>query len=113
LGGCSSSGPSGNKTSAWYGQNDYWVLRLDKDGNKLWENTYGAAGDERISKILILTNGDILLAGYSSSGTNSIKTAPNRGSYDYWLVKIDPNGNKIWDKTYGGSSTDYLEVITA
>lgn len=112
LGGFSSSGTNGNKTAPGYGQNDYWVIRLDGDGNKIWENTYGASGDERISKILIQTNGDILLAGYSSSGTNSIKTAPNRGSYDYWLVKIDWSGNKIWDQTYGGSSLDYLEVIT-
>jgi hypothetical protein len=112
IGGFSASPVSGNKTSPNFGQNDYWVIRLDKHGNKLWEQSYGASGDERISKISILASGDILLAGYSSSGTNAIKSAPNRGSYDFWVVKIDGDGNKLWDKTYGGAGTDNLEVIT-
>jgi hypothetical protein len=111
LGGFSSSAPGGNKTSVHYGSNDFWVIRINKHGTNLWEQSYGGSGDERISKIHVLSNGDILLAGYSSSGTNSVKTAVNHGAYDFWLVKIDPEGNKIWDRTYGGSGTDYLEVI--
>jgi hypothetical protein len=113
LGAFSASPPSGNKTSPNYGLNDYWVIRLDKHGNKIWEQTYGGAGTERISKMVMLSNGDMVLGGYSTSGTSPTKTAPNRGSYDYWVVKIDRNGNGLWDKTYGGSSGDYLEVIVS
>ncbi len=113
LGAFSASPPSGNKTSPSYGLNDYWVIRLDKHGRKEWEQTYGGAGDERISKMVILTNGDMVLGGYSTSGTGPIKTAPNRGGYDYWVVKTDQDGNKLWDKTYGGAGADYLEAIVS
>ena len=35
-----------------------------------------------------------LLAGYSESGANGDKSEAGRGSYDYWAIKIDANGNK-------------------
>ena len=40
-------------------------------------------------------------------------SAPNMGEYDMWVVKIDGNGNKAWDKTFGGDSADYLESMIA
>ena len=30
---------------------------------------------------------------------------------DYWLVKIDAAGNKLWDKTFGGTGVDDLRSI--
>jgi len=34
-----------------------------------------------------------------------------RGSFDYWIVKIDSLGNTIWDKDFGGSAYDKPENI--
>ncbi|MHB8522349.1 MAG: immunoglobulin domain-containing protein [Limisphaerales bacterium] len=107
FGGGSSSPPSGNKTSANFGTTpDYWVVKLDGAGNIQWDQTYGGTGWETLSRVLPTTDGGYLLSGSSASAPGGNKSAPNRGSNDVWVVKIDANGNKQWDQTYGGSGND-------
>jgi hypothetical protein len=112
LGGYSSSGISGNKTNANFGLDDFWVLKIDSAGNKLWEQEYGGSGYDILHAIVRTTDG-FLLAGYSSSPASGNKTSDNYGAADFWLVKIDPNGNILWDKSYGGDGSDYLYTAIA
>ncbi|MBI1289567.1 MAG: T9SS type A sorting domain-containing protein [Flavobacteriales bacterium] len=111
LGGNSSSNISGDKTAPKKGFSDYWVLKLDADGNEVWQNTYGADLGELMWKMIALPSGDILLAGSSNSGISGDKTAPSKGGTDYWLVAIDADGNKLWDKSFGGMDDDYSEDV--
>lgn len=43
--------------------------------------------------------------------TNSIDgdISYNHGMEDYWLLETDTSGNIIWEKTYGGSNSEYSE----
>ncbi len=41
-----------------------------------------------------------LLAGASFSGISGDKTQTSQGSWDYWIVRIDSLGNKVWDKNF-------------
>jgi hypothetical protein len=107
LGGYSASGISGNKTNANFGLEDFWVLKIDSAGNKLWEQEYGGTGHDILHTIVPTSDG-FLLAGYSSSPPSGNKTSDNYGNADFWLVKIDPDGNMLWDKSYGGDGSDYL-----
>ena len=34
------------------------------------------------------------------------------GKSDVYLIKIDKDGNKVWQKTFGGSKDDYANAIT-
>ena len=52
-----------------------------------------------------------MLGGRSLSDISGDKTTANNGSFDYWIVKTDSSGNVEWDKTMGGSVTDYLSSI--
>jgi hypothetical protein len=36
------------------------------------------------------------------------KASRNYGLYDFWLVKVDANGNHLWDRSFGGSENDVL-----
>ena len=83
LGGYSNSGVSGNKTEANLGENDYWVLVLDANGNLLWNKTIGGEGDDIMTSIYY--EAGIYLGGYSNSGASSTKTQPSFGGYDYWI----------------------------
>ncbi len=88
LAAASASSETGNKMTAGYGATDFWILKLDKRGNRMWEQTYGGSGSEGLQHILVTTDGGYLLVGESNSRSDGNKTAPNRGGIDAWLVKI-------------------------
>ncbi|HHB77981.1 MAG TPA: gliding motility-associated C-terminal domain-containing protein [Saprospiraceae bacterium] len=109
VGGSSSSGAGGMKSGGNYGGMDYWILKIDQNGHLLWEKTYGGVEEDQAQEILEARNGDILVGGGTRSPIGGSKTTPFYGLIDYWLMRLDPSGNKIWEKSFGGSS---LEVIS-
>jgi len=78
---------------------DFYVLKLDPNGNKLWERLLGGNESDYGNKLIQSRDGSYVLVGYTRS--------KGMGSNDVWLVKMDKNGNTIWDKTYGGAESDY------
>jgi hypothetical protein len=111
LAGFSRSGVSGNKTAGNLGGIDYWIVKTDASGNKQWDRTYGSTGDDILHAVVVTSDGGYLLGGYSDSPATGDKSQPGQGDKDYWIVRIDANGNKQWDKTYGGNMEDRLEDI--
>jgi hypothetical protein len=110
LGGWSLSINGGNKTSANYGGPDYWVIRLDAGGNKVWERSYGGVEWDILGSISANSDGTFLLAGYSLSPPGGSKTTPLLGGWDCWLIRIDGNGNELWQAGFGGQSSETPEA---
>ena len=54
-------------------------------------------------------NGYILIG---SSDSEDVDIKNNKGSYDFWVVKISGTGNLVWEKSFGGSQTDEARAIT-
>ncbi len=81
------------------GNHDFWVIKLDSRGNKLWNKTFGGSADDRAYSLIQTTDGGYAVAGYTESY--------GAGGADFWLIKLDSRGNKVWDKTFGGSDRDY------
>ncbi|MDF7815749.1 gliding motility-associated C-terminal domain-containing protein [Hymenobacter sp. YC55] len=108
LGGYTTSGQGGDKTQASRGSSDFWLIKLDAQGTKIWDRTLGGAGSDLLVALQPTPDGGYILAGTSTSGVGGDKSQPSRGSGDYWLVKTDAQGVKEWDRTFGG--TDYDEV---
>ena len=108
LGGLSNSGISGDKSQASKGGGDYWIVKLDASGNKLWDKTIGGISWDNFTAIQQTSDGGFILGGYSESGVSGDKTQASKGMEDYWVVKLDASGNKIWDKTFGGNNQDRL-----
>jgi Secretion system C-terminal sorting domain len=112
VGGLSRSNISGDKTENNRGLYfDYWVLKLDSTGNIIWQKTIGGDSADTLSSIIETSDGGYLLGGYSSSGISAEKTESCRGGFDYWVIKLDNIGNIIWQKTIGGTDTDYLSKV--
>lgn len=111
LGGYSLSGITGDKTQDKWGQYDYWIVRVDSSGNKLWDKDFGGTKDDLFASLDVTSDGGFILGGGSWSPVSGDKTQGKQGEVDYWIVKTDISGNKQWDKRFGGTSLDYLTCI--
>jgi len=108
LGGSSNSNQGGDKSDNSKGGTDYWVIKIDGEGNKIWDKTFGGNMDDYLQCVSQTTDNGYLLTGFSISNASDDKSEDRKGSYDYWIVKIDLNGNKVWDKSFGGNRTNDL-----
>jgi len=102
---------NGDITQAGWGAEDFWVIKIDALGNKLWDKRYGGSNNDRLKVAIQASDNTLYFGGISSSNISGSKTQNTYGGEDYWLVKTDGSGNILWDKDYGGGSTDYLAKI--
>jgi hypothetical protein len=114
LAGTSSSNVSGDKSENSKGGNDYWIVKIDAEYNKLWDKTFGGANNDALTSVISTPDGGYLLGGSSVSDISGDKSENGKGNSDYWVVKVDNQGNKAWDKTFGGNALDVLNhmVVT-
>ena len=77
---------------------DFWLIRTDSDGNELWNKNFGGSRHEFGYSVQQTSDDGFILLGYADSGA---------GGYDFWLVRTDSAGNELWNKTFGGSVSDY------
>ena len=92
--GYSQSGAGGDKSQNSQGSNDYWAVKIDGNGNKVWDKTFGGTNVDYARSVVTTNDGGYVLVGLSLSGTGGDKSQNSRGVWDYWAVKIDSNGNK-------------------
>src|SRR5690554_2929709 len=111
IGGSSSSGASGSKTSTNYGDADLWILSLDGNKNIEWQVGYGGDMEDGLSSLLHTSDDHILVLASSESNVTGNKTTISNGAMDLWLIKLDLQGNEIWQKNYGGSGVEYGRQI--
>jgi len=71
--------------------------------DKLWDKRFGGSTTDQLNSVIATADGGYLLAGTSSSSADGDKSEATRGGSDFWAVKIDANGAKVWDKRFGGS----------
>ena len=91
------------------GNYDAIIVKYDIDGNILWKKNFGGSQYEFFENVLIDTDGYITI-GYSFS-TDGDLSGLNKGNIDAIIVKYDLNGNVLWKKNFGGSSSDYFQKI--
>jgi hypothetical protein len=68
------------------------------NGDTLWHKTYGGNLSDNGKSIIEVSNGGYLIIGDTKSFGSE--------SYDIYLIKIDEDGNTLWEKTYGGDDWD-------
>lgn len=108
LAGFSDSDASGDKTQPGHGLTDFWVVKLDAQGRKLWDRCYGGAGADVLWAAQPTPDGGYILGGQSNSEVSGDKSQPGQGQLDYWVIKITAGGDKQWDATFGGCDVDNL-----
>ncbi|HKS37849.1 MAG TPA: hypothetical protein VJW76_11705 [Verrucomicrobiae bacterium] len=112
LAGLSRSGAGGDKSTPNYGGSDYWIVRVDSQGNKLWDASFGGSLNDLPRAVLQRSDGSVLVGGESFSPADGNKTSPNLGSWDAWLVCVATNGGKLWETSLGGTNYDSVYALT-
>jgi hypothetical protein len=102
--------PSGGYYSAYTvmgsGQKfeDYRIVSFDDKFESLTTMDFGGDDSDGLSGMSMDSSGNMVLAGYSYSGVSRDKSEPafEKNHCDVWVIKVDPKGNKVWDKTLTG-----------
>jgi hypothetical protein len=85
---------------------DIVLIKTSLTGDSLWRKYYGGSDAEWPCGVFPTLDGNYYLVGTECSEDGDITVNPYPNSCNIWIMKIDSAGNKLWDKIYGGSSTD-------
>ncbi|MFN4365611.1 T9SS C-terminal target domain-containing protein, partial [Chryseobacterium hispalense] len=102
-----SSAISHAKASGNFGEGDYWIIKLNKEGKVEWEKNFGGKGDDHL-RTLALTSTGYLIGGESRSERSGNKTVSIEEGTDLWLISLNERGEEIWQKSYNFKNRDVL-----
>ncbi|MBL4670045.1 MAG: SBBP repeat-containing protein [Flavobacteriales bacterium] len=91
---------------------DAFLTKLDTTGNILWSTFYGGLGDEYGYKVIVDSDDNPYLIGYTNGNdllisSSGVHQSISNGSYDSFILKMDSDGDFIWSTYYGGSGADF------
>lgn len=113
LGGASESEADHDKSEASRGKLDYWIVKLNPRGEIEWQRTYGGSDDDAVSDIVQLPDRGFLVAGTSASPTDHDKTAMHFGNQDFWVIRLDTQGQMLWQKSFGAPLKEEMVALEA
>lgn len=83
---------------------DVWLFRISAQGDLLWEKSFGGTGEDLAWDIKATNDGNYVIAAQTGS--------KGAGNFDAWVIKVDGQGNVLWDKTYGGPGRERIFSIS-
>jgi hypothetical protein len=89
---------AGSTKSFGAGGLDVYVFKIDSKGSILWERPFGGTSNDEAFAVNQTRDDGYIVTGYTKSKT--------KGGKDLWVIKLDPQGDREWDKTFGGSYDD-------
>ncbi len=105
--GASSHRPGGPKQSPSYGGLDGWIIKVDAQGNREWDRSYGGSGYDILLRGARLSDDGFILAGFSTSpadGSRTVSSPQNRNHF--WLIRTDSTGQQLWESSLLDSFAD-------
>lgn len=104
----------GTTTLVNSGAGDFFVIKLDVNGNYIWAKNFGDGGANQGNSIACDTGGNVFVTGFYNNPTLTIGTYTlnNSGNDDIFVTKLDASGNVIWAQGFGDNLTDAANGIT-
>ena len=100
------------KTESCRGNEDLWLVKLDKEGTVEWQKTYGGLYTDAAKVVLPSKKGGYIIGGTTQSPKGKGKKSDHYGLSDYWLLEIDKYGELVWEKNLGSNQDDVLTAMT-
>ncbi|PKL84744.1 MAG: hypothetical protein CVV22_11185 [Ignavibacteriae bacterium HGW-Ignavibacteriae-1] len=91
------------------GNGNIWIFKLNRDGDIEWQKKYGGSSGDDAKSIQETRDGGYIVSGDTFSNDGDI--TENKGLFDIWVFKLSIDGNIEWQKTYGGSESDYVHSV--
>ncbi|MDY6965741.1 MAG: hypothetical protein SVM80_07210 [Halobacteriota archaeon] len=105
---------------------DSWIIKLDKEGNNVWDKVYEDSNFNKAYSIIQTSDGGFAVAGEIAPSIMEepsitkvdtpiefkfITSQNHKGSSDFWIIKYDKDGNEVWEKTFSRSDNDGAHSI--
>ncbi|NPD47626.1 MULTISPECIES: T9SS type A sorting domain-containing protein [unclassified Lentimicrobium] len=97
----------GDVESGNQGYGDHWLVKLNTDGEIIWEKTFGGSNIERLANIQLTPEGDILVLSRTSSSDGDLNYENPDGSSYIWFYKVSSEGELLWSDVFGGNGPNY------
>jgi len=90
-------------------KSDYWIVKLNSAGTIQWQKSLGGSAVEIAKSVMQTKDNGFIVTGRTASNDGDVTGF--HGSLDYWVVKLNQDGNIQWEKCLGGSKVSYAVSI--
>jgi len=111
ISGSSQGGINGDKTEPLYGLGDYWVVKTDAAGNKIWDRAMGTTGPDIVSSHLYVSTDSIQVYNNGNNTMSGMRSVSRKGNRDIWNVNLNHNGVVTSQYAYGGNQSEGVERV--
>lgn len=91
------------------GENDGYIIKIDSLSNTIWTKQFGTPENDDVQWSAIDEKGCVYITGITLGSMER----KNKGKEDIFVVKYNPDGNKVWTRQFGTDSTDMAQGIYA
>jgi len=95
------------KTTEHYGEGDFWVVKLSKEGKVEWEKSFGGKEDDHV-RTLANTDTGFIIAGESRSSSSGNKKSNIKEGTDLWVITLNELGEEQWQKGFNFKNRDVM-----
>ncbi len=94
---------AGTTSSFGDGSLDGYLLRLELNGDLIWQKVYGSGSNDVFTAVAEAESDGFLAVGFTTGGF--------MGTQDIMITRVDAFGSVLWSKTAGGGADDYARAV--
>ncbi len=91
--------------------NDDGNSQTNFTGELLWLKTFGGSGIDQATAVVEANDGNYVVVGSTYSADGDLAGIKSTTDSDYWVMKLDKDGNVLWSKVYGGIEDELASDI--
>jgi len=82
------------------------LVKTDENGNVVWNQTYYDTGGYQARSVATVSDGGYIVTGIRWKGMFEIMQDPEHQEPDAFLIRVDEQGDVLWNRTYGSLYDD-------